>query len=185
LKSRELPKELDLSDIQDEMERLWQSTARDRLRRERGACIVLDQDKLNLEHKVVGKSPQEVTPMHRVGDHDDHLGFFHTHSLYPDGKEQVGFSEKDFAGALEDDERLSVVRSGNLVFALVRTERTRSPAPVSKQEEDKFFAVFQDYYDKNLPMDKAQWRANRDLCHDLGFVLYTGDFGQPLRREIR
>ncbi len=183
LKCRELPKTLDLPDIRNDMERLWQFTARDSSRRELGACIVLDQNRLKLEHEVVG-IPRSVQPMHRVGDYDDHLGFFHTHPLYPDGTEAVGFSHKDFAGALVDDEKLLVVRSSQRVFALVRTERTRLPVPVSKQEVDEFFAVFQNYYDKELPQDKAQIRANHHLCCWLGFAFYAGEFGHPLKREL-
>ena len=181
LKCRELPKELDLSDIRDDMERLWQSTAQDG--RERGACIVLD-DRLKLDHEVVG-TPQSVQLMHRVGNYDDHLGIFHTHPLYPDGTEEVGFSDIDFVGTLEADARLSVVRSGNRVFALVRTERTRPPVPVSKQEKDEFLAIFKYYYHKNLPWEEFQRRANYHICRYLGFAFYAGEFGHPLRRELR
>ena len=181
LKCRDLPKQLNLSDIRDDMERLWQSTAQDG--RERGACIVLDE-RLKLDHEVVGTS-RSVQPIHRVGDYDDHLGFFHTHPLdLDDGTEVAGFSYQDFAGALEDNDRLSVVRSGNRVPALSRTARTRPPAPDNDPKEDEFFAVLQHYLDKNLLRDEALRRTNHHLCHKFGFAFYAGEFGHPLRMEL-
>jgi hypothetical protein len=143
LTSAELPEELDLSDVLNAMERLWQLTDQDGCKH--GACIVLGADgRLKLDHEVVGDI-ESAKPMHRVGDYSDHLGFFHTHPLYADRTEQVGFSEYDFAGALQDGEWLSVVRSGRSAFALMRTEQTPAPSPVSSQEEAEFFAVFNQY----------------------------------------
>jgi hypothetical protein len=177
----ELPEELDLPDVLSDVERLWQLTAKDR--KEHGACIVLDEhDRLRVDHEVAGEE-RGVNPMHRVSDYHDHLGFFHTHPLQLDGTEQVGFSEKDFAGALEDGEKLSVVCSGNKVFALVRTEKTRLPAPVSQQEENEWGAVFKQYLDDNsLTEGEAQRQATIDLCCRLGFAFYAGEFGHLLRR---
>ena len=181
LKCRELPKELDLSDIREDMERLWQATTQDG--RERGACIVLDE-RLKFAHEVIG-TLRSVQPIHRVGDYDDHLGFFHTHPLdLDDGTEVAGFSYQDFTGALEDSDRLSVVRSGNRVLALARTERTRPSAPANGPKEDEFFAVLQHYLDKNLLSYEALRRTNHHLCHKLGFAFYAGKFGHPLRREL-
>lgn len=165
------------------MERLWQLTDQDGC--EHGACIVLDEhDRLRLDHEVVGTS-QGVKPEHQAGDYADHLGFFHTHPLYPWGAEQVGFSEADFAGALEGGDWLSVARSGSRVFALVRTEKGRARGSVSPKDMDEFFAVFQKHLDDDkLTESEAQRQATLELCYRSGFALYVGEFGQPLRREL-
>ena len=72
-----------------------------------------------------------MKPKCRAWEHKDHLGFFHTH-WYLNETEQIGFSHLDFAGVLEDGECLSIVRSGEQVFALLRTEM--SPEPFSGQQ---------------------------------------------------
>jgi len=162
LTSAQLPAAFDLSDIVADMEQLWQGSIADN--RERGACIVFDETSIQLIHEVQGTG-EGLTPLHRARDYNDHAGFFHTH-LYKNGTEQVGFSDTDFGGVLEDGECLSVVRSGIHVFALVRTELTRPPAEVDENEVNDFLKVFEIYEFCNvLTTAQVQLWANLYLCH--------------------
>ena len=116
-------------------------------------------------------------------EHWDHLGFFHTH-WYLNETEQIGFSHLDFAGVMEDGECLSIVRSGEQVFALLRTECRPEPFPVSKQQEKEFLDVFVYYIRKGLSQDEVCRKANHDLSRRLGLGFYSGRFRDPLKLEV-
>lgn len=170
--------------ILQQMDDLWKLMVDDPDNKEQGACILLDSSRnLRLDHVADERSQRHVVPKCRAEEHNDHLGFFHTH-WYLAGHEQVGFSDNDFAGVLEDGESLSLVRSGKQVFALLRTTSTRKLRSVSRDELMKFHSVFEHYSnDDHLSQPDAQLRANHDLCKQLGLAFYRGLFGGPLSRD--
>ena len=167
-----------------DIEERWTRVVDDAEHKELGACIVFDsRPTLRFADEVTGESSREVCPKCRTCERSDHLGFFHTHWLL-DGDEQVGFSHLDFAGVLEDGECLSIVCSGEQVFALLRTEKTPKPAAVSRAREREFLDVFIHYIRKGLYPDQAARKANHDLCRRLGLAFYAGRLREPLSLEV-
>jgi hypothetical protein len=170
--------------IMSDIEERWKRVVEDAEHKEQGACIVFDpRTTLRFADEVTGESSLEVSPKCRTFERPDHLGFFHTHWLLG-GDEQVGFSHLDFAGVLEDGECLSMVCSGDQVFALIRTEKTPKPVSVSKPEEREFLEVFIRYISQGLYPDHAARMANHDLCRRLGLAFYAGRLRQPLSLEV-
>jgi hypothetical protein len=171
---------LDLSDLAAAVDAFWQQTAADGT--EHGACVVQAAAGRALDHEVRG-TPGAITPAHRVGDHADHVGFFHTHPSRPDGSEQWGFSETDLAAIIEEGCRLSVVRNGAHVFAVVRPPGVPS-RPVTPAEEADFVRTFVECRQQISDPAGAEREANRRLCGLLGLWLYAGPAGQPLPRAF-
>jgi hypothetical protein len=170
--------------ITKDMEDQWKRVVEDPEHKEQGACIVLDsQGTLGLSDEVRGGSSHAVKPKCRAWEHIDHLGFFHTH-WYLNESEQVGFSHLDFAGVVEDGECLSMVRSGQQVFALVRTEKSPQPSPVGAQQEKEFLDVFIYYIRQGWSQDEACLQANHDLCRRLRLGFYAGRFRELLKLEV-
>jgi hypothetical protein len=165
------------------MEGYWKRMVEDPEHKERGACIRFESHALRLDEEVIGSSAHSVKPKCRAWDHGDHLGFFHTH-WYLNETEQIGFSHLDFAGILEDGECLSIVRSGQQVFALLRTEKSPEPYPVNSQQEKEFLDVFVYYIRKGLAQDDACRNANHDLSRRVGLGFYSGKFGDSLKLEV-
>ena len=171
--------------IIEDMKSCWNRLSEDPEHRERGACIVFEsQFTLRLDDEVVGSSGHSVKPKCRALDRKDHLGFFHTH-WYLNETEQIGFSHLDFAGVLEDGECLSLVCSGEHVFALVRTEMSPEPSLVSQEQEKEFLDVFVYYVRKGFSQDDACRNANHDLSRRLKLAFYSGVFSVPLKLEVR
>jgi hypothetical protein len=157
-----------------------------------GSCIVLDKKGLELLHWVEGQvgKPHEVEPACEPENHKPplvYVGFAHTHLPRKSGKPYPGFSPLDFRAALEDGSNLELVCNGPEVFALVRTaDRTQPRRKVSDPE----FAEWQQRLDAWMqwareekppsPLYAALWQFNREMCHQLGFALYYGVWGQPL-----
>jgi len=123
--------------VAQEMERLWQNSVRDVDRgvvREYAATLVEGHEgELKLVNVVEGSSRQ-VTPNLAVAEDERLVGTFHTHP-YENGT-QAAFSGQDIAAALESQERISLVRSGDEVFALVRTNKTPQEMEAAKVNQD-------------------------------------------------
>jgi hypothetical protein len=122
----ELPDELDLSELADDMERLWaKSIARlgEGIVVEHAATIVMQTDgSLKLINEVAGDL-FAVLPNFVVPALDILVGTFHTHPRI-DGLLPMPFSHNDFVSAVQLHEKLSVLYSDEIVFALVRTTFT-------------------------------------------------------------
>jgi hypothetical protein len=181
----ELPHSLSLpARIVKEMDGYWKRMIEDPEHKERGACICFEsQVTLRLDDEVIGSSAHSVKPKCRAWEHRDHLGFFHTH-WYLNETEQIGFSHLDFAGVMEDGESLSIVLSGERVFALLRTQMSPEPVTVSKQKEKEFLDVFIYYIRKGLSQDEVCRNANHDLSRRLGLGFYSGSIRDPLKLEV-
>jgi hypothetical protein len=172
--SDDLPEVLDLSDLAEAMNRLWRRSVR-QIRKgqvtEYGATIVLQRDRLRLTHVVAGTS-DDVTPLAQPGRGQVFVGTFHTHP-YSTGETGVAFSGTDIASAINDRESVSVVQSGDIVFALVRTECT--PASVGdKIIELKMDLLMERYSEQDTPFAEAVQSANLALCAWYGLAFYRG-----------
>lgn len=178
---QDLPESLELcGQIVQQIDELWKRMVGDPDHKEQGACILFDSEcNLRLDQVADEQSPVHVMPKCRAWDCDDHLGFFHTH-WYLDGEEQVGFSHSDFAGFLQDGESLSLVRSGNQVFALMRTNATPTAFILPENELLQYRSVFLHYYGIESSQPEAQLKANRELCKELGMAFYRALLGEPL-----
>ena len=122
----ELPDELDLSELADEMVQLWIKSV-ERLDEgsavEHAATIVLRADgSLKLINEVAG-SLFNVIPSFTVAAPNTFLGIFHTHPRI-DGLLPMPFSDADYVSAIQLHEKLSLLYSDEIVFALVRTAVT-------------------------------------------------------------
>jgi hypothetical protein len=169
--------------IVQEIDELWKQMVNDPDHKEQGACILFDWEcSFRLDGIADDQSPFHVTPRCRAWDCDDHMGFFHTH-WYLGGEEQVGFSGNDFAGFLQDGESLSVVRSGNQIFALMRTNATPEPFLVSEHELVQFRRTFLYYHSTELSQAEAQLKANRKICQELGMAFYRALAGGALKLD--
>jgi hypothetical protein len=181
----ELPDELDLSEFADDMERLWaKSIARldEGVVMEHAATIVMRPDgSLKLVHEVVGSS-LNVMPNFTIAAPNMFIGTFHTHPR-TDGLLPMPFSATDFVSAIQLRERLSVLYSDQIAFALVRTASIAAHAdPIAVENEFNFFAIDIDAQDRDLLLD-AIWAANKWLAEKYLFGLYMGT-SEKLYREI-
>jgi hypothetical protein len=180
----ELPDELDLSELADDMERLWaKSTARlsEGIVVEHAATIVRQADgSLKLINEVAGL-PNFVVPNFIVAASQTFIGTFHTHPR-TDGLLPMPFSDTDFVSAIQLREKLSVLYSDDIVFALVRTTSTSDH--VDPFEIRGEFLAFWMGLDTQAKFQlNAVWEANKACAVKYGFGLYMGNTDQ-LFREV-
>ena len=111
------------------------------------------------------------------------VGSFHTHP-YPDGITGIGFSGADIADTINSGELLSIVQSGQEIFALLRTEFT--PARVNRlrlqREHDD---LHYDYLGRVRSVQIAVHYTNADLCQAYGLAFYTGLMFHALEEMYR
>lgn len=150
---------------------------------EHAATIVRRADgSLDLINEVFG-SANFVQPDLTVTAAQKFIGTFHTHPR-TDGILPMPFSHADFVTAIQWQEKLSVLYSDQIAFALVRTINTVAYAdPNAVENEFNLFAVGIDAQDRDLLLD-AIWAANKWLAQKYGFGLYMGT-PEMLYREIQ
>jgi hypothetical protein len=86
----------------------------------------------------------------------------------------ITFSGEDFASAINTQENVSVVHSGNRNAALVRNDKS-SKFVVSYDIIDLADALVRRYYSKELiPFDEATLQMNMDLCTIHKIAFYVG-----------
>lgn len=175
IRSHELPQTLDLSELAAGMEELWKKSIAGLAKgvvREYAATIVLDKKcRLKLVNKVRGLA-YDVEPNLQVRKGMTFIGTFHTHPR-TDEHLPMPFSESDFVCAIRYGERLSVLRSAETVWALVRTAET--VADVNQLElRDQFFATREEMFSRAGSILEAIREANIMLCHLCKFTLYEG-----------
>jgi len=169
----ELPDELDLSELADEMERLWMKSV-ERLDEgsavEHAATIVRRADgSLKLIGEVTG-SAFEVMPNFTVAAPNIFVGTFHTHPR-TDGLLPMPFSYTDFVSAIQLRERLSVLYSDQLVFALVRTAMTPDHADPFTMENE-FRAFLHGVNERSEFFLDTIWEFSKWFAEKYGFGLY-------------
>jgi hypothetical protein len=183
-KSTDLPTQLDLSDNAAEMNRLWRRSIRE-IRRgivtEYGAILAWQRGKLRLAQIARGTS-NAIVIKPQVDREQKIVGTFHTHP-YKEGWLGITFSGEDFASAINTQENVSVVHSGNRIAALVRNEKS-SKSVDSDDIIDLADVLVRRYYSKELiPFDEAALKMNVDLCtiHKSAFYLGAPDGRLTLR----
>lgn len=209
LRLAQLPPELDLGPLWDGLAELSQASLRVDPRAccgrvpllpegeqvEYGACLLLDGEGACLHHQVRGQ-PKQVTPPEacRPAGHlpPGYAGYAHTHIPDPQfGGLVVGFSDLDYRATLADGDNLSLVSNGHEVFALARTANATAPR---REVPDSTWQRWRERYWElegrakggHAALKEALYQANRELCQELGFVLYrSGAWGQPLRQIFR
>ncbi len=178
---RQLPRELDLSDLAPEMERLWTRSIRHLDKRqvvEWGATIVLTKDKRLRLVGIVEGNAESVTLKLDVDEGEEFIGTFHTHP-YEDGTTGMAFGGDDIASAINYGERISVVQSGKDIFALVRTEGT--PVRVDPRRLDhELNMAYRGYVKMGLADQEALLAADLDACKRYRLAFYWGRVPQRL-----
>ncbi len=134
-----------------------------------GALLEMDGERLRLVGRVSGT---DVGLRLVVPSDSTFVGSFHTH---PDrhGHTGIGFSGADFADAVNQGERISLVQSGQDVFMLLRTENT--PLTVNVDElRRRMNALFAQAYQVRRSVIAASLIANRSISQDLALAFYYG-----------
>jgi hypothetical protein len=139
---------------------------------EHAATIVMQPDgSLKLINEVAGDS-FNVLPNFAIAAPDVFVGTFHTHPR-TDGLLPMPFSATDFVSAIQLRERLSVLYSDQIVFALVRTAITADNAD-SITVDSEFRAFLRNINKQSEVFIEAVWEANKWLAKKYGFGLYMG-----------
>lgn len=185
-KSQELPAQIDLTEISDTMNDLWKKSIcyiEEMQVVEYAATIVLNSEgKLSLRNIVTGDSAG-VNPTQFVSINEIFVGTFHTHP-YENGLTGMAFSGADIASAINIKENISVVQSGNELFALVRTEETLPSVNVMLLDQE-VEVLFDEYVQDGLPYQEALIFANLDACVHYGLAFYAGKAFQKLKEVFR
>jgi proteasome lid subunit RPN8/RPN11 len=157
------------------MKRLWQASVREiaiGVVVEHAATLVQSVDgKVRLDYIVKG-AEKAVTPVYTVAPGETCVGTYHTHP-HPGGLTGVAFSAADIASAIVLKEWISLVQSGDSVFAMIRTDKTpnRVDRLVLKANFDQFFNAARH---AGLSEYEAVWAANVGVCRLYGLALYKG-----------
>ncbi len=182
---RDLPEELTLpDDLWHQMDDLWQrSIARiaEGQVSEWGGVLVLDEsDNLRLVNIVQGTSR---AIMLQLAVQDTRVGTFHTHPQ-PSGITGIAFSGVDLADAINTGELLSIVQSGEEVFATLRTDAT--PMFVEWKEVAMQYGFSRnEYVGQGMSEQDATRYADLDLCVAYALAFYCGRAFEPLVEEYR
>jgi hypothetical protein len=180
----ELPEQLELGEqVTQQMDALWQKSVRDidkGVVNEYGAILVKGQDgELKLVNLVEGEEDR-VRPDREVAEDEKLLGTFHTHP-YREGYTRVAFSGQDIAYAINTHDSITVVQSGEDVFALIPTDKT--PDVVDPDVLKKGFREsLGQHAEGGMTFPEAMYAANLDICEKYGIALYRGRRG--ILREV-
>ncbi len=167
LKSENLPNALDITEIRDVMDELWDASSADGL--ERAATLVLnEQQRPVLLNSVIG-SRRNVIPNYQVPAGCTVIGVFHTHL----GILGVAFGGGDVAEALYRRHLISIVRSGRDTFALVRTATTPGVVDLDDVLACGRAAIFA-YRAAGCSPQRAVFLAALELCERYGCAMYHG-----------
>jgi hypothetical protein len=186
IRSEALPQELDLSELAADMERLWQASVAEWAAGvvvEYAATIVLDEEgALKLVNEVRGL-PYDVEPNLQVSEGLTFIGTFHTHPR-TNGLLPMPLSDSDVVCAVRYGERLSVLRSAETIWVLVKTAET--VADVNQLDlQDRFFAAYRAALARQLSVLAAYMDANLALCDMCQFALYQGGADGLLKEVFR
>ena len=145
-----------------------------------GACIVLNGGSLQLVDQIQG-TPDGVAATCDPQQHNPHpyVGFAHIHLPDDTGQPYPGFSDRDYAATLADGDNLAIVCNGRQVFALVRSDCTQ----LRRQPAQSELSHWEHRYDTLIcqhGLNAGLWKVNRELCGELGYAFYAGDWARPL-----
>jgi hypothetical protein len=113
-----------------------------------------------------------VRPDREVAVDEKLVGTFHTHP-YREGYTGVAFSGQDMAYAINTHDSITVVQSGEDVFALIPTDKT--PGMVDPNVLKRGFRErLGQHAEEGMIFPEAMYAANLDMCEQYGIALYRG-----------
>lgn len=173
--SAELPEQIELGlSVAQEMDTLWQKSVQDvdkGVVKEHAATLVKGQEgELKLVNPVEG-TENSITLNLDIAEGEEFVGTFHTHP------HETAFSGQDIASALEDQEKISLVRSGDETYALVRTDKTPQEVDADEVREAFDQEVFKHSKGPNVSWSEAIYLANIEMCRRYGLAFYHGKGG--------
>ncbi len=176
----EVPEQLELGEeVAQEMDTLWQKSVQDidkGVVKEHAATLVKGQEgELKLVNPVEGTS-NSVTPDLDIAEDEEFVGTFHTHP-YKEGT-TTAFSGQDIASALETQEEISLVRSGDETYALARTDLTPEVLDADEVREAFDQEMLRHMDDPNVSFSEAVYLANIETCRRYGLAFYKGKGGR-------
>jgi len=164
------------------MDALWQKSVRDIHKgvvSEYGATLVRGQsDELKLVNLVKGTSNSVMLSLD-IAEGEEFVGTFHTRP------HETAFSDQDFFSTLESQEKISLLRSGDETYALVRTDLTSRKVDAAKVREafdQEVLRCMMDY--PGVSWSGAIYRTNIEMCRRHGLAFYRGR-GSSLREVYR
>ena len=174
-----MPKQLALVEqVARQMDTLWQESVQDidkGVVREHAATLVEGQDgELKLVNPVEGTS-NSVVPNLDIAEDEEFVGTFHTHP-HEEGI-ATAFSDQNIASALEIQEKVSLVRSGDDTYALVRTDLTPEAVDVNELREAFDQEMLRHTDDPNVSFSEAVHLTNIEMCRRYGLAFYKGKGG--------
>jgi len=179
--SRKLPATLELTGMRRSMRRLWNASIQhieSGVVLEHAATLVCDAEgKVELVHPVSG-TPDEVVPNYDSDAGEIFIGTFHTHP-YENGLTGMAFSGEDIASAINEAEWISLVQSGNDIFALIRTDKTVSQID-SYVVVERVNRLYNSLLRRQLSAPDALWIANLHICRTCGLAFYAGKMSEKL-----
>lgn len=171
----ELPEQIELGQpVAQEMDTLWQKSVQDvdkGVVKEQAATLVRGQEgELKLVNPVEG-TENSVIPNLDIAEGEEFVGTFHTHP------HETAFSAQDIASAIEDQEKISLVRSGDETYALVRTDKTIKEVDADEVKDAFDQEVLKYLEDPNVSRPEAIYVANIEMCRRYGLAFYQGKGG--------
>jgi len=187
LTSAELPERIDLGGLNAAMNELWERSIRDIDQgtvTEWGGVLILDlEGNLKLVNQKEGAADHIDLDESCISDDETYVGTFHTHP-YASGLSGMAFSGADIAQAINRGAALTLVQSGDVVFALVRTEKTPSQVDWGRLRKE-LDNLYLGYLAEGMFPDEAAFEANLDVCARYGLAFYWGEVFDELKEVYR
>lgn len=180
--------------VEERLEELWRWSLSEPERPEWAATLVVNESgELVAAHPVTGQSGGVNPEAPQTGE--TLVGYLHTHP-YESGLTDMAFSGQDLASFLGDKkDQIEIVRSGDGVFALVKTADTshiRWPwvkGQIVQKVDNDFAIAYESITSQNgdgrssdLAAQNALIAVNQEMCARYGIALYAGRAGRPLQR---
>jgi hypothetical protein len=178
------PAELEVQSVVETSERLWQQTVSDTASGggiEWAAMLVLDaEDTLHFQQEVQGTA-ESVRLRLDVASDQTLVGVFHTHTTLRVEGAAVGFGPDDVVGLINDGYAVSLIRSGDWMFAFMRT---RATLPRVEREEvvQRFQETFRHWLTREGAVLSTIIRAGLSLSQVYHLAVYIGPSTGPLGR---
>ena len=174
-----MPKQFELGEqVAQQMDTLWQKSVQDidkGVVKEHAATLVEGHEgELKLVNPVEGTS-NSVMPNLDIAEDEEFVGTFHTHP-HEEGI-TTAFSDQDIASALETQEKVSLVRSGDDTYALVRTDLTLEEVDTDELREAFDQELIRHMDDPNVSFSEAVHLTNIEMCRRYGLAFYKGQGG--------
>lgn len=184
--SAKLPATLNLTGIRRTMKQLWNASVRNiasGVVLEHAATLAFSTEgKARLIYPVAGTA-DDVEPNYDVAQNETFIGTFHTHP-HKKGLTGIPFSGMDIASAINEAEWISLVQSGDDVFALIRTDKT-VPSVDSNIVVSQVSNLYETLLNIRLSYQSALRIANLQMCATYGLAFYAGKVGGRLEVKLK